>query len=95
MADISCTFDEPGSDPGDPGGGGREKLTALLRKPEGFRGTPIFADARQVGEENCHIDAFMGKLVNIFISRLTPAPPTGAASPPTRPTARGSSTGWR
>ena len=29
-------------------GNGKELLTARLRKPEGFRGTPIFADDRGV-----------------------------------------------
>lgn len=36
MADIDCAI----------GKGGKELLTARLRKPDGFRGIPIFADDR-------------------------------------------------
>lgn len=36
MAEIDCAV----------GHGGKELLTARLRKPDGFRGTPIFADDR-------------------------------------------------
>ncbi len=53
VADISCAFS---SDEG--GGGDGDRLTARLRKPEGFRGAPIFADARQVDaatDERCRI----------------------------------------
>lgn len=39
MTDIQCTFASTGS-------GIRDSVTALLRKPEGFRGAPLFADDR-------------------------------------------------
>ncbi|KAL4712038.1 hypothetical protein ACJJTC_003705 [Scirpophaga incertulas] len=39
VTDIQCTFSSGGS-------GLRDSVTALLRKPEGFRGAPLFADDR-------------------------------------------------
>ncbi|KAG7295996.1 hypothetical protein JYU34_021090, partial [Plutella xylostella] len=39
VTDIQCTFATTGS-------GIRDSVTALLRKPEGFRGSPLFADDR-------------------------------------------------
>ncbi|XP_026738224.1 uncharacterized protein LOC113501309 isoform X1 [Trichoplusia ni] len=39
VTDIQCTFASGGS-------GLRDSVTALLRKPEGFRGAPLFADDR-------------------------------------------------
>lgn len=46
MTDIQCSF----------GSGlnaaGRESIVALLRKPEGFRGAPLFADDRAVAAES-------------------------------------------
>ncbi|KPI97315.1 hypothetical protein RR46_09222 [Papilio xuthus] len=39
VTDIQCTFASGGS-------GIRDSVTALLRKPEGFRGAPLFADDR-------------------------------------------------
>ncbi|KAL0871859.1 hypothetical protein ABMA27_004327 [Loxostege sticticalis] len=39
VTDIQCTFSSGGS-------GIRDSVTALLRKPEGFRGAPLFADDR-------------------------------------------------
>ncbi|CAK1586097.1 unnamed protein product [Parnassius mnemosyne] len=39
VTDIKCTFASGGS-------GLRDSVTALLRKPEGFRGAPLFADDR-------------------------------------------------
>lgn len=39
MTDIQCTFSSSGT-------GLRDSVTALLRKPEGFRGAPLFADDR-------------------------------------------------
>ncbi len=47
MADISCSFRE-GEEEEKPFEDSNELLTARLRKPDGFRGAPIFADARQV-----------------------------------------------
>ena len=49
VSDIQCTF---GSHPNGlltgVSGGGRDSIIARLRKPEGFRGAPLFADDRQV-----------------------------------------------
>ncbi|XP_013190468.1 uncharacterized protein LOC106134872 [Amyelois transitella] len=39
VTDIQCTFASTGT-------GLRDSVTALLRKPEGFRGAPLFADDR-------------------------------------------------
>lgn len=39
MTDIQCTFASGGT-------GLRDSVAALLRKPEGFRGAPLFADDR-------------------------------------------------
>ncbi|XP_063535188.1 uncharacterized protein LOC134745143 isoform X1 [Cydia strobilella] len=39
VTDIQCTFSSGGT-------GLRDSVTALLRKPEGFRGAPLFADDR-------------------------------------------------
>lgn len=39
VTDIQCTFATTGS-------GIRDSVSALLRKPEGFRGAPLFADDR-------------------------------------------------
>ncbi|GBP73982.1 hypothetical protein EVAR_87847_1 [Eumeta japonica] len=39
VTDIQCTFASGGT-------GIRDSITALLRKPEGFRGSPLFADDR-------------------------------------------------
>lgn len=39
VTDIQCTFSTGGS-------GLRDSVSALLRKPEGFRGAPLFADDR-------------------------------------------------
>jgi len=46
VADITCAFSGSGH------------LSARLRKPDGFVGDPVFADARRAGPENnrhCHI----------------------------------------
>jgi len=40
VADISCAFSGAG------------ELTARLRKPEGFAGDPVFADARRAGDRS-------------------------------------------
>ncbi|XP_023934196.1 uncharacterized protein LOC112043141 isoform X4 [Bicyclus anynana] len=51
VTDIQCTFASGGS-------GIRDSVTALLRKPEGFRGAPLFADDRTtdpIGDPVCQI----------------------------------------
>lgn len=42
VSDIQCTFSGLGD------GKGRDSIAAKLRKPEGFRGSPLFADDRNV-----------------------------------------------
>ncbi|XP_071548439.1 uncharacterized protein [Panulirus ornatus] len=44
VADISCDF---GEDATQPDGGGHQRLSARLMKPQGFRGHPLFADDRE------------------------------------------------
>lgn len=56
VTDIQCTFGGGGlpvsglspSRIGDSNPGVKDSITALLRKPEGFRGAPLFADDRAV-----------------------------------------------
>ena len=45
MADIACSFGEVNLENNRKSG---ERLTATLRKPAGFQGTPIFADDREI-----------------------------------------------
>ena len=45
MGDIECSFGSVGMENNRKV---NERLSARLRKPEGFRGTPIFADDRKV-----------------------------------------------
>jgi hypothetical protein len=45
VADIECSFGEISSDSNQRI---NQKLTAKLKKPEGFKGSPIFADERKV-----------------------------------------------
>ncbi|XP_077297056.1 uncharacterized protein LOC143918855 [Arctopsyche grandis] len=46
VTDIQCSFGG-----GVNGGGSRDSIIALLRKPEGFKGSPLFADDRSVAAE--------------------------------------------
>ncbi|XP_049807606.1 uncharacterized protein LOC126251319 [Schistocerca nitens] len=48
VSDIHCTFGgSSGSDSAAAAPGVRDSISARLRKPEGFRGSPLFADERQ------------------------------------------------
>ena len=47
VSDIVCSFGRVSPDKAGKRRNG-EKLSAVLRKPQGFRGSPIFADDRQV-----------------------------------------------
>nr|XP_034831553.1 uncharacterized protein LOC117988512 [Maniola hyperantus] len=71
VTDIQCTFASGGS-------GIRDSVTALLRKPEGFRGAPLFADDRTtdpIGDPVCQIrpepDDPTGLLYRLRISDFT------------------------
>jgi len=43
VSDIQCTFSSQGSN--------EDSITAILRKPSGFKGSPLFADDRSVNPE--------------------------------------------
>ncbi|CAA9993516.1 unnamed protein product, partial [Nesidiocoris tenuis] len=45
VSDIECTF---GGSADAPGGRGIDSMTARLRRPEGFKGDPLFADDRSI-----------------------------------------------
>lgn len=50
VSDIRCTFATPA--------GSRDSIAAKLRKPEGFKGAPLFADDRAVDpvtDKECQI----------------------------------------
>lgn len=47
VTDIQCTFGGAGVNAGT----SRDSIVALLRKPEGFRGSPLFADDRSVAAD--------------------------------------------
>ncbi|VVD03178.1 unnamed protein product [Leptidea sinapis] len=70
VTDIQCTFSS--------GGTGRDAVTALLRKPDGFRGAPLFADDRTtdpIADPVCQIrpepDDPTGLLYRLRISDFT------------------------
>ena len=58
VADVKCVMETVGPSGGGGGGGGSQRLFARLRKPENFRGHPLFADDPQINplkHELCQI----------------------------------------
>jgi hypothetical protein len=63
VGEIECSFGEISLD-----NNSRihQKLTAKLKKPEGFKGSPIFADERKVDpslDPNCQIRSTFYKII--------------------------------
>ena len=79
VAGIKCSFGKSilgGGDLNDQPASA-EQVTAKVRKPEGFKGTPIFADDRKIDpftDESCHIRPdptdLTGHMYNLKITDL-------------------------
>ncbi|KAK3922192.1 hypothetical protein KUF71_001371 [Frankliniella fusca] len=65
VSDIRCTFATSG--------GSRDSISAKLRKPEGFRGSPLFADDRAVdpvSDKECQIRPDPGDTTKLMYTLL-------------------------
>ena len=79
VANIKCSFGDSDDNDGDVDKvSSRQHVHALLRKPEGFKGDPIFADDRKVNpytDPNCQIRPASPDedelLFNLFIKDLS------------------------